>query len=88
MDEMEQRQRIEPPEIRLPRERQGTAEFFIDLGEPRPELDLLDLVRAWVEQQAPLTLTNLSFNYQPATDMGEPPLLVGVLIFGEPLDVG
>ncbi len=72
----------------MPQERLRLVEFFVDLSNPRPELELLGLIRAWLAEEPPLTLAHLTFAYQPPSDVGEPALLCGVLTVGDSLDLG
>jgi hypothetical protein len=84
---LEDREPIVPPEIHETRERFRVVEFFVDLADPRPELQMLELIRAWLGEQSPLTIHSISFSYQPHTEI-DPSLLVAQLILGQPLDLG
>jgi hypothetical protein len=78
---------INPPEVRTPEERLTPVEFYVDLGAGRPDLEIMRHISDWLAARAPLTLHSIQFSYMPETDM-EPPLLVGNMIVGEPIDIG
>lgn len=78
---------IEPPEIREPSEKYRIVEFYVDLGEPRPDIRICEMIRDWVAEHAAFPLAAVHFSYHRETD-DEPSMLVGNLYVGEPLDVG
>lgn len=78
---------IEPPEVREPNERFRLIEFYVDLSNPRPDIELFDLVKRWLSGQAPLPVNGLMVSYHRETE-DEPPMMVGLLLVGEPIDVG
>ncbi len=83
----EQYEPVAPPEIREPREQFRVVEFYVHLGIARPDLRLIELVHEWLHSNSPVPLGGLSISYHRASQ-DEPDLLVGVLLVGEPIDVG
>jgi hypothetical protein len=78
---------VEPPEIREPKEKYRIVEFYVDLGAPRPDLQVIGLVDEWLRENPPLPMACIQFNYQPETD-DQPALLIANLYVGEPIDIG
>lgn len=78
---------IEPPEVREPRERFRIIEFYVELGLPRPELTMLANIRSWLATRGPVPVMGIAFSYHSETE-AEPPMLQGLLLIGEPIDLG
>lgn len=78
---------IDPPEIREPEENLSQVEFYVDLGVPRPELEILRIITSYLAEKAPLVIMNISFSYQPGNEH-QPDVLIANLIHGQPLDFG
>jgi hypothetical protein len=64
------------------------VEFFVDLGEIRPEVKLMDMVRAWLANEPPSTPHCMMWSYHQPVGEDQPSILMGTLIMGEPIDLG
>jgi hypothetical protein len=78
---------VVPPSIRVPEEVFRRVEFYVSAQAARPEVELLTMVRDWVASQPPINLGSLDIQVHFGTPE-EPPMLIGLLTVGEPLDVG
>ena len=80
-------QPLSPPEIRHPQERLTQHDFYVSLGIPRPELEVMRMVTEWLALQAPINPVVLMFSYLPET-ADEPATLEASLVLGAPVDNG
>lgn len=80
-------QPIQPPEIRSPRETCTMHEFFVDLGQPQPEVAALRMMADWLAKQSPRQVVSIGVAYLPETEE-EPPMLELTLVLGAPVDIG
>lgn len=78
---------IQPPEIREPQEKFRSVEFYVNLGDVRPDIGIFDLIKHWMQDQPPIVLHSVQFAYHRGIG-DEPDHLAAVLMVGEPIDIG
>lgn len=78
---------IQPPEIRETMERFRSVEFYVNLGAPRPDIQIFELIQQWMSEQPPIVLHSIQFAYHRGVGT-EPDHLAANLMVGEPIDIG
>lgn len=78
---------IQPPEIREPMERFRSVEFYVNLGDVRPDIRIFELIHQWMQDQPPIVLHSIQFAYHRGVG-SEPDHLAANLLVGQPIDIG
>lgn len=78
---------VNPPEIRVPSDTYRVVEFYVHLGDPRPEVMLFEMIAQWLGTEPPYNIHGVQISYHRRNDE-EPDFMCGLLLLGAPLDIG